>query len=182
MKVVEGEKTKLKRRLENMSKSELVALMQELVRLGKDNRAYVEAKLAGPSEIKEVIEYYKKIVEDEFFPKRGIGKIRLRTAKKAISDFKKANGDIGGVIDLMIYYVENGTRFTNEYGDIDERFYSSMESMFGNVTDSLNRIGDKELTKRFRPRLKKIVDDAKGIGWGYYDSLSYMLDELEGEG
>ena len=24
--------------------------------------------------------------------------------------------------------VENGTRFTQEYGDIDERFYSSVES------------------------------------------------------
>ena len=179
--MTKGKNTKLKRQLENMGKSELVTLVQELVRLSKDNQAYTEAKLAEPSEIQEVIEYYKKIIEDEFFPKRGIGKIRLRTAKKAISDFKKANGDIEGVLDLMIYYVENGTRFTKEYGDIDERFYSSMESMFGDVTDTLNRIGDKELTKRFRPRLKKIVDDAKGIGWGYYDSLFYMFVELEGE-
>ena len=30
----------------------------------------------------------------------------------------------------MIQYVENGVKFTNAFGDIDEPFYYSMESMF----------------------------------------------------
>ena len=35
---------------------------------------------------------------------------------------------VHGVVELLMTYVENGTRFTREYGDIDERFYSSVES------------------------------------------------------
>jgi hypothetical protein len=31
-------------------------------------------------------------------------------------------------VELLITYVENGTKFTHEYGDIDERFYDSVES------------------------------------------------------
>ena len=30
----------------------------------------------------------------------------------------------------MLYYVEMGVQFTNAYGDIDEAFYNSMESMY----------------------------------------------------
>ncbi len=181
MNMTKGHNTELKQRLENMTQSELVALVMELTRLNKNNQAYLEAKLARPSEIPKAAEYYKKIIRNEFFPARGFGKLRLRKVKRAISDFKKATGNTQAVLDLMVYYVENGTRFTNEYGDIDERFYMSMESMFKDVIDTLNRIGDTKLTDTFRPRLEGIVDDAEGIGWGYYDSLSDMLDELEGE-
>jgi midasin (ATPase involved in ribosome maturation) len=165
-----------------MTKPELVALVRELARLNKDNRAYLEAKFAEPSEIPKAAEYYKQIIKNEFFPTKGFGKLRLRKVKRAISDFKKATGDAQAVLDLMVYYVEYGTRFTSEYGDIDERFYSSMESMFKDVIDTLNKMGDRELTDSFRPRLEGIVVDAEGTGWGYYDNLSYMLDELEGEG
>ena len=180
--MTKGLYTGLKKQLEDMTKPELVALVVELVRLDKDNLAYVEAKFAGPSEITKAAEYYKLIIKNEFFPARGFGKIRLRIVKRAISDFKKATGNTQAVLELKLYYVENGTRFTNEYGDIDDPFYSSMESMFKDVIDTLNKMGDTELTERFRPRLRRIVDNAEGIGWGYYDNLSDMFDELEGVG
>ena len=172
----------LKKQLIDMDKHELVALIGELAHLNKDNQAYLEAKMARPSEIPRAAEYYKQIIKNEFFPPRGFGNLKLRKVKRAISDFKKATGDAQAVIDLKVYYVENGTRFTSEYGDIDERFYSSMESMFKDVIDTLNKMGDTELTDTFRPRLQAIVENAEGIGWGYYDNLSDMLDELEGEG
>lgn len=53
--------------------------------------------------------------------------------RKAISDYKKASGDEVGVLDIMVYYVEMGTKFTLEYGDIYEEFYDSLESMFKKV-------------------------------------------------
>jgi hypothetical protein len=75
-----------------------------------------------------VIDDYKEIIKNEFFPKRGIGKLRLATAKKAISDFKKISTSHEGVIDIMLYYVEQGVQFTEEYGGINERFYISIET------------------------------------------------------
>ncbi len=64
----------------------------------------------------------------QFFPARGIGKLKLGEARKAIRDYRKATGDLSGTAELLMTYVENGTRFTREFGDIDERFYSSVES------------------------------------------------------
>ena len=54
----------------------------------------------------------------------------MSVAKKAISDFKKLSDSPLNNADIMLHYVENGVQFTDAYGDIDERFYTSMENMF----------------------------------------------------
>ena len=73
----------------------------------------------------------------------------------------------------MMFYVENGVEFTCDYGDIDERFYNSMESMF---ESTLKFIQKNNLGKDFNTRCKKIVDDTDGIGWGFHDQLGYLYN------
>jgi hypothetical protein len=70
--------------------------------------------------------------------------------------------------DLMFFYVESGTRFTVEYGDMDESFYISMESMY---LTSLKFITKEDLLSEFEARARKIVDDAADVGWGFPDTL-----------
>ena len=65
----------------------------------------------------------KEAVLECFFPKRGF-KLRLKDARKVISDFKKLEPDPESLADVMLYYVECGVRFTNDFGDIDEPFYT----------------------------------------------------------
>lgn len=100
-------------------------------------------------------------------------------AKYIISDYLRETGDADGALELRLHYVEMGTRYTNKYGDIDERFYISMETAFGDVIDELNRRRDAKLMARFRPRLEKLVRDTEDIGWGYHDGLCDMMEELE---
>ena len=59
--------------------------------------------------------------------------ISLKDAKKAISDYKKATNDTISLIDLMVCYVEYGTEFLCEFGDIYEQYYYSLESVFSNA-------------------------------------------------
>jgi hypothetical protein len=49
----------------------------------------------------------------------------LQKGKKAISDFKKLNPPKLMLCDVMVHYIESGSLYTNEYGDISESFYSS---------------------------------------------------------
>src|SRR5690625_7650460 len=88
--------------------------------------------------------------------------MRLAKAKKAISDFKKLTDDSGKVLDLMLFYVENGTEFTLTYGDIDERFYGSMESMYEKVVVACEK--DEKLFNKFKDQLYTIVLETSGIG------------------
>ncbi len=78
-----------------------------------------------------------------------------------IRELKKTTKSQTDIADIIIFYVENGVEFTCDYGDIDERFYNSMESMF---ESALKFIKKYNLGKDFNTRCKKIVNDTDGIG------------------
>jgi len=79
----------------------------------------------------------------------------------------------------MLYYVEMGVEFTNTYGGINESFYNSVEGMYQSVVDSINKPKNSEIFSALRKRLKAVVDDTSGIGWGFHDNLSIMYFEIE---
>nr|VFJ93592.1 MAG: hypothetical protein BECKH772A_GA0070896_1005812 [Candidatus Kentron sp. H]VFJ94203.1 MAG: hypothetical protein BECKH772B_GA0070898_1005712 [Candidatus Kentron sp. H]VFK00881.1 MAG: hypothetical protein BECKH772C_GA0070978_1005412 [Candidatus Kentron sp. H] len=80
----------------------------------------------------------------------------------------------------MIHYLETGNRFTLDFGDIDEPFYMSLESMFARIIAELKKRPEKTRTA-YHLRLKEVVVAATGMGWGYYDAISMLLEEYEGE-
>ncbi|MBI4683936.1 MAG: hypothetical protein HY755_01930, partial [Nitrospirae bacterium] len=90
-------------------------------------------------------------------------------ARKAISDFKKLSPSPEHIADAMVYFVECGVSFTNDFGDIDEPFYNSMEGMF---EDACVFIQKNNFEKLFKERCKKIMGDTSGIGWGFHDYLA----------
>ena len=72
-------------------------------------------------------------------------------------------------IDIMLFYVEQGVKFTLAYGDIDEAFYASMEGMYEKALSAMTELDSKNI---FEQRSRKIVTDTSGIGWGFHDTLS----------
>jgi hypothetical protein len=116
----------------------------------------------------------------QFFPARGIGKLKLGEARKAIRDYRKATGDLSGTAELLMTYVENGTRFTREFGDIDERFYSSVESALDELA-ALLRGPVRELYPLFSARLATAEQMTDGIGWGFHDYVGDVVGRLEEE-
>ncbi|EKN69014.1 hypothetical protein P9E76_14100 [Schinkia azotoformans] len=103
--------------------------------------------------------------------------MRLGEARDAITNFKKITGDQLRTLDLMLFYVEVGTEFTNTYGDIDGRFYDSMISMYNKVISECAK--DEKLFKIFHDRLSSVIEDSSGIGWGYHDALWDLYLSLE---
>jgi len=168
--------TQLKKELKELSKEELITLISELSKSSSQAKEFLSIRFASPESEKEIQEQYKQKIEHEFYPKRGYGRLNLRVAKKAISDFKKVSSNKVLEIDLMLFYVENGVSFTRDYGDINENFYSSMEGMFYDIVEVINS-SDEEIYEMFAGRLKRVVE--KSIdGWGFQDTLGeyyYML-------
>lgn len=170
----------LKNKLKTLDQKELIQLISEIYKVNKDVQHYLSNKFKGEEAIQDLYEQTKKKVNDEFFPERGFGKMRLGEAKKAISNFKKLSLDELKTVDLMLFYVELGTEFTNTYGDIDARFYDSMVSMYDKVVIECNK--KEEFFDLFKNRLYSIVEESRGIGWGYHDDLGeiyYSIDWLE---
>lgn len=69
----------------------------------------------------------------------------------------------------MLFYVETGVEFTNDFGDIDEGFYSSLETTY---VSALTLMRKENFLDKFAHRAGKIVSDTNGIGWGFHDYLA----------
>lgn len=78
----------------------------------------------------------------------------------------------------MLTYVENGTEFTCEFGDIDEPYYDSLESVLDEMVKLLRKEG-RDLYPRFQTRIQSLKRYAGKIGWGYGDYLGDQVYLLE---
>ncbi len=166
--------TALNQYLKNRSKEDLISDISELFKKFDSVKDYYQIKLS-PKEETQVVTKYRKIIEDEFFPSRGIGKAKLSAAKKAITEYRKISTNPASTVDIMLFYVEQGVRFTKAYGDIDEPFYNSMESMY---EKAIQWITKHEIQDIFKERCAKIVNDTSGIGWGFHDAISHIYSDV----
>ncbi len=164
--------TQLKQHLKNSSKENLIKEILELFRKFPKVKELYQSKLDSGGSL-DLREKYKEIIKNEFFPDRGFGKMRLSAARKAVADFKKLCDNPHFIADVMIYYVEMGVDFTNAYGDINEQFYLSMESMYDTAAKFVN---ENNIANDYLNRFKKIVDDTSDIGWGFHDYLNEMYN------
>jgi hypothetical protein len=170
----------VRQRLNDWSKPALIALVKDLYEASPDNRDFLHARFQAEENAGAALEKYRRKIVEQFFPARGDGKLKLGEARKAIRDYRKATGNLEGTIDLMLTYVENGTEFTQEFGDINEPFYNSLESVLNEMAQLLLRDGT-ELYPRFRERVQRLATHADGIGWGYGDALRDQVYHLENE-
>ncbi len=163
-------------------KPALIALVKDLYEAAAGNRDFIHARCQAEDGGGEVLEKYRQKIIGQFFSKKahGMGDLKLGEARKAIRDYKKATGNIPGTAELLMTYVESGVRFTHEYGDIDERFYSSVESALDELA-ALLRGHVREMYPQFRERLAKVVQMTDGIGWGFHDFIVDVVGQLEDE-
>ena len=167
----------IKPELKELSQHALVGMISDLYDLNEENRRFLHARFARSE---ENLQSYKSIIRRALCPAPEKEQdLQLSKGRKAISDYRKAAGHPKELLELMVYYVECGNEFTLSYGDINEPFYNSLVSMFGDIIARLIKAQDEYLLQLFLPRLQSIVRSATGMGWGYYDDIAYLLASLE---
>jgi hypothetical protein len=157
--------TDVKKELKKLDKDKLIDLIADLYKKNKSVKEFFDFYV-NPNE-RELFEKYRNKIFEALYPKRG-NNFKLKDGKQAISDFKKMGSSADLLADLMLFYVETGVRFTNDYGDINEPFYKSLATTF---YESLNLMEKENLLEKFEDRVDKVVDDTRGIGWGFHDYL-----------
>ncbi|OFX29924.1 MAG: hypothetical protein A2X08_08635 [Bacteroidetes bacterium GWA2_32_17] len=168
--------TDIKKELKKLEKDKLVDLVADLCKKNKSVKDFFDFYI-NPNE-KDLFVKYKDTVYEAFFPKRGY-RLRLSNGEKAISDFRKLETSKELLADLMLFYVETGVEFTNEFGDIDEPFYNSVASVY---SQALTLMKKEKILNKFSDRAKKVVDDTSNIGWGFHDELGDVYSDFYMEG
>lgn len=163
--------TELKKELRKKTQSELVEEVAHLYKKFSNVKEFYQASFF--SDDSTVLEKYKQIVQNEFIPsgRSQFPKMRASVARKAISDYKKVSCSNLGIADIMLTYVESGVYCTTEFGDIDEPFYNSMESMYESALKYMVKEG---LFHEFQDRAEAIVTNTSECGWGFHDELNHL--------
>jgi hypothetical protein len=155
-----------------LDKSELIALVKDLYAISKDNSRFLEARFSrGQNQVEAFLADYKQEIINCFFGERGMSddSPRLKEARRLIRGYQKATKDISGTLDLLLYFVETGTELTNSYGDINEPFHNSLESVLFDFCEAIFKSSDPEQTYvQFNKRLVALKKATYGIGWGYF--------------
>lgn len=169
-----------RKHLADWDKPALLALVKDLYDSSAPNRDFIQARCQGADGGGAVLETYRSKIIGQFFTKSksGIGPLKLGEARKAIRDYRKATGNLAGTAELLMTYVENGTEFTRQYGDINERFYTSLESALDELAGLL-RGRAREMYPQLCGRLTKVELVAGGIGWGYGDRVFQVVEDLK---
>ncbi len=170
--IIPCQKPNLKKHLSALTKEQIIEVILELYDARKEAKEYLEFYL-NPNE-DEKLEEYKRIIRDEFFPKRGEPKCRFNICRKAISDFKKLKPHPACLADLMLYYIEMGCEMTSMYGDMWEQYYITLENNFDKAMKFIFMHG---LLAQYYERIEKLLDNASNCGWGFYDTLSEIYHQ-----
>ncbi len=170
----------IRRYLNAKPKPALLALVKDLYDASSSNRDFLHARAQVEAGDGTALEKYRRTIIEQFYPPRGFGKLKLAEARKAIRDYRRATGNLAGTIELMLTYVETGTQFTRDYGDINEAYYNSLESVLREMTQLLRKDGPA-LYPQFRERIQRLEAHADHIGWGYGDALRDHVGLLETE-
>lgn len=169
----------LKSLLKDLNLDELRNVIAELCKINPKNRTFLELYILSSNEanLEAVTKESKKKIYSHLYGDSMFAKIDLAGARKQVREYSKLLKDYPcQIADMQLYYVETGTEITNEYGDIDERFYNSMESMLGSFCKQIQK--HPVCYSRFRDRLINLEAACNGIGWGYGDSVGDMIYEL----
>ena len=162
----------IKKELKTFEKEKLINLIAELYKKNKSVKEFLDFYV-NPNE-RKLFEKYRDIVFEAFYPKRGYA-LKLKVGKQAIIDFKKLEPSKKLLADLMLFYVETGVTFTNDFGDISEAFYNSLSSTFYNALTLMEK---ENVLLKFEERVGKIIDDTSDIGWGFHDYLVQVWIEF----
>ncbi len=159
---------RVRKTLESMDTSELIGVVKNLYDLNTTNKAFLAQQFDEHAPSDTLAEPVRREIEKAFYKERGFPSFKAGAARKKLREYIKMVSAKEG-IEMMLYYVEKGIQGTNAYGDIDEAFYNSVESIFEQAIEAILKTQNPQM---YLLRLRKLVEATEGIGWGFHDNLS----------
>ena len=96
-----------------------------------------------------------------------------------IHQYSIVNGCAPAEADMQRFFQDHAAERAFD-GDIDERFYSSLESALDELAVLLR--GEAQgIYPQFRDRLARVEQMTSGIGWGFHDFVGDVVEQLEEE-
>jgi hypothetical protein len=162
----------LKSKLADFDRAGLIGLVQDLYAASKDNQAFLHARFGLGD---DVLKPYKATIDRWLWPDVFKNQsTSVAKAKKAIADYKKADGQPEGLAELMVFYCERAAGFSDDVGLQDEGYFDALARMFGQALTAIAVLPDSR-----RPELLARLDAVRRVshnfGYGVGDDMDDLL-------
>jgi hypothetical protein len=138
----------------------LQGLVQDLYTAGKDNQAFLHARLGlGHDQLRHFKASISRPISPDTMKRQPIS---VSKAKKAIADYKKAIGHPNGMAELSIFYCEEAFGFLESYS-IEDEAYFALISMCRRSIEFVSRLPPAGRTT-YLERLDKLRSHARNVG------------------
>lgn len=163
-------------KLAGFENRELRVLLKAMFDLSTENRFFLAAKFPPKARHSKALEMHRRRVVEQFLPSRGRSTLNLKKAEATADPYMRATDDPQGWYDLLLTLVESGIAVTDPAAN--DEFYDRVMMTLTSLTGLLSDYGD-DFYPIFRPRLMKLADQAKGIGFEHGDFVKREVKELE---
>lgn len=100
----------------------------------------------------------------------------MSKAKKAISDYKNAIGLPLGLAELMVFYCERASGFSDDVGLQDEGYFDALVRMFEQALKTISTLPEGRRPELFA-RLDAVRRISHNFGYGVGDDMGDLLAE-----
>lgn len=164
--------TDLKAKLADFDRAGLISLVHDLYTASKDNQAFLHARFALGD---DVLKPYKATIDRWLWPDVFKNQdTSVAKAKKAIADYKKAVGQPEGLAELMVFYCERASGFSNDVSLQDEGYFDALVRMFEQALKACGALPE-DRGQALLMRLDAVRRLSHNCGYGVGDEMDDML-------
>lgn len=125
----------------------------------------------------DVLDPYKASIDRWLWPDvYGNQDTSVAKAKKAIADCKKAGARPDGLVELMVFYCERASGFSNDIGLQDEDYFDALVRMFEQALKAIADLPDSQRPALWS-RLDAVRRISQSVGFGVGEDMDRLLAE-----
>ena len=164
----------VKVKLADFDRAGLLGLVQDLYAASKDNQAFLHTRFALGDDL---LKPYKTSIDRWLWPDVFKNQdTSVSKAKKAISDYKKAVGQPGGLAELMVFYCERAAGFSDDVGLQDEGYFDALVRMFEQALKAIHSLPE-DVRSPLHGRMDAVRRTSHNFGYGVGDDMDDLLAE-----
>ena len=161
-------------RIADVDRAGLVTLVHDLYAASKDNQVFLHARFGLGD---DVLDPYKAVIDRWLWPDVYRNQdSSVAKAKKAIANYKKAGARPDGLAELMVFYCERASGFSNDTGLQDEDYFDSLLRMFEQALKAIVDLPDSQRPALWS-RLDAVRRDSQDVGYGVGEEMDRLLAE-----
>lgn len=138
----------LKAKLAALDRSELIALVRDLYAASKEDQAFLHTRFGvGGDVLKPYLTTVDRWLWPDVFRGQGVSVVK---AKKAITDYRNAEGQPQGLAELTVFFCERASGFAAEVGKVGIAPRLFLKKLVADVLDRVDLHADFDPRKHYR--------------------------------